>query len=318
MQLLAQAGADHHWSSRGLEPREALGRWRSWACQALAPMQIVSADETRFSAHCRSHALGPISLVALQASAQRVVHDGAARVGDGSTFQLLYCSTSPIQTRVGAREFRLGVGQFVLLDNAQPYEMSMGEHEAVDLVMPAAWLERWLPDPHAVTAQPICAAARWGLPFGNLLQALASELEDAPVPRAMLADQVGALLALAVGERDGGPGPHKAALARRLVQLIEERHAEPELDPAAVAKAAGISKRYLHAVLAQAQTSFLQVLTRARLDQAGRMLADRRFRALAIGEVAWRCGYPDASYFARLFRRRHGMGPRQWRAAQLD
>ncbi len=317
MQLQAGAGDDHHWSSRGLEPREALWRWRSWASQALAPMRIESADETRFSAHWRSHALGELTLVALQASPQTVVHEGAARTGArGSTFQLLYSSTAPILTRVGSRQFRLGVGDFVLLDNAQPYEMSMGQHEAIDLVMPQSWLERWLPDPHALVARPFCASARWGLPFGTLLRALANELDDAPVSRSALADQVGALLALAVGDQPPATTRHKARLAERLLRLIEDRHAEPALDPAEVAAAAGISKRHLHAVLAEAGVTFLGVLGQVRLDRASAMLSERRFDRLPVSEIAWRCGYGDPSYFARLFRRRFGVGPRQWRAAR--
>lgn len=319
MALLEQAHGDRAWSSDGLLPREALSRWRDWACGALAPMQVHSPDEGRFSAHWKSHALGQLQLVSLKASALTVLHEGEARrAAGGATLQLLYSRKSTFFSRVGSRSFALAAGECVLLDNAQPYEMSMGEHEAIDVVMPASWLERWLPDPHALVARPFCAARRWGAPFGGLLHALADELGGSPVSRPALADQIGALLALALADAPPAATPHKARLARRLVRQIEERHAELELDPAAVAAEAGISRRYLHAVLAEAGESFLGVLTRTRLDRASSLLADRRFHRLPIADIAARCGFSDPSYFARVFRRRFGAGPQAWRASRMN
>ena len=35
---------------------------------------------------------------------------------------------------------------------------------------------------------------------------------------------------------------------------------------------------------------------------------------LAIADVAYRTGFLDPAYFARLFRKRFGITPRQWRA----
>ncbi|MDT7621515.1 MAG: AraC family transcriptional regulator, arabinose operon regulatory protein, partial [Pseudonocardiales bacterium] len=37
---------------------------------------------------------------------------------------------------------------------------------------------------------------------------------------------------------------------------------------------------------------------------------------LPLGEVGRRVGYPDGGYFARVFRREHGVAPRDWRAAR--
>lgn len=49
-----------------------------------------------------------------------------------------------------------------------------------------------------------------------------------------------------------------------------------------------------------------------RMTQARRLLAENE---LSVGEVGRRVGLPDPGYFARTFRREHGMSPRDWRGA---
>ena len=318
MQAGEGVSGDRVWSSHGMAPQEALRRWRSWASETLAPLQIAVPDEAGFSARWKCHALGPLQLVSLKASPQHVVHNGqgAAQPAEGR-FQLVYCRRTPIEGRVGATPLRLNAGEFVIVDNADHYEMRMDdEHEAIDLVMPSAWLERWAPDLDRYLGRPICAKTRWGRPLGSLLETLASEIETAPMPRLILADHVGPLLALAIGGRLAPDARHRDKLLRRLLHLIAERYQDADLDPGEVAKAAGISKRYLHALLADAGETFLGVLTRVRLDRASELLADRRMGQLQVAEIAWRCGYADPSYFARVFRRRFGAGPREWRSTR--
>jgi AraC family transcriptional regulator, transcriptional activator of pobA len=49
-----------------------------------------------------------------------------------------------------------------------------------------------------------------------------------------------------------------------------------------------------------------------RMTEARRLLVETD---LPVGEVGRRVGLPDSGYFARTFRREHGLSPRQWRAA---
>jgi AraC-like DNA-binding protein len=98
--------------------------------------------------------------------------------------------------------------------------------------------------------------------------------------------------------------------------LIEERYSEPEFTPHQAAKSLGISKRYLHALLADAGMTFTGALNRVRMERACEFLADRRFAQSQIAEISWRCGYLDPSYFARVFRTRFGVSPREWRNAR--
>lgn len=310
------AAGDRSWSSQGFAPGEALAHWRHWVSKTLAPNEIEAPDTSGFFAHWRSHSLGPLNLAAFEAAPQRVVHRGYERSYAGEpAFQLVYSRRATFDTHVGAARFAVNPGEFVLLDNAQPYEMCMeAAHEAIDLVMPVSWLERYIPDPFAFVGRSFSASSGWGVPLGSLLTTMASELSESAVPRGPLADQLGALLSLALGDLPAPKSRHRSKITQRLLHLVEERYAEAELTPADVAADLGISKRYLHALLAETGTTFIGLLNRIRLDRASEMLADPRFRCLQVSEVAWRCGYFDSSYFARLFGRRFGMRPSEWRA----
>jgi AraC-like DNA-binding protein len=278
-------------------------------------MHIEVPDEKYFAANWRRQAVGPLQLITLEATPQRVVHLGEETSSHEPIFQLCYCKQSPIVTRVGANRFLVDAGEFVLVDNAQSYEMRMeSTNISLDLIIPGSWLECWLPEPLQYVARAHSASTKWGAPFGVFLSTLAGDLHSASLPRTLLAEQVGALLALAVGCQPATGSKHKATLVRRLLQLIKERYDDPGLHPGEVARALGISKRYLHALLADSGTTFVGALSAIRLDRASELLSDRRFGQLQIGEISLQCGYLDPSYFARAFRRRFGVGPREWRA----
>lgn len=83
-----------------------------------------------------------------------------------------------------------------------------------------------------------------------------------------------------------------------------------------MAEAVGISKRHLHALFANAGTTFGATLLDIRLRRAKEILSDPRFRLYQIGEIAWQCGLADASHFARLFKRRFGVTPLNFRRSR--
>ncbi|MEO0062805.1 MAG: Transcriptional activator NphR, partial [Pseudomonadota bacterium] len=106
---------------------------------------------------------------------------------------------------------------------------------------------------------------------------------------------------------------HRGQLARQVLRRIENDFADPDLSPDLLAAELGISKRYLQTLLAGNGTSFVQELNATRLDRASDMLSDPRNGGIAVGEIAWRCGFLDPGYFARAFRKRFGVTPSEWR-----
>lgn len=310
---------DQSWTSAGIAQAEAISAWRDWAASTIAPIEVELFDADAFAARWISHGIGQLRLLHLHAPAQRVTHTGA----DGSSgraapsIQLVYYISGLCQTRMAGKEFTLGAGEFVLLDNTRFYQMEMATaHEAIDLMMPQAWLERYLPDPQQYLARPVDTRTGWGAPLGALLDTIiAGGLDTAPLPRPLVAEQLGSLLALAMGPaREEAEVPrHRNQLASRILRRIEQDHADPDLSPELVARQVGISKRYLQTLLAASGTSFVAELNATRLERASEILADPRLASVPIAEVAFRTGFLDPAYFTRLFRKRFGITPREWR-----
>ena len=73
-----------------------------------------------------------------------------------------------------------------------------------------------------------------------------------------------------------------------------------------------MSARTLQRRLEEEQTRFTEVLDRARLDLARRLLADP---ALPLADVAFRLGFADLAAFSRAFKRWTGKPPGQWRCS---
>lgn len=309
---------DQSWTSDGLARPDAISQWREWAATTIAPIEVEVFDPGDFAARWVSHGIGQLRLLHLHAPAQRVTHIGSeGNAGRAApTIQLVYARHGTLKAAMGGRRFDVEPGHFVLLDNTKYYQMEMATpHEALDLMMPQAWLEKHLPDPDALLSRPIDACNGWGAPLGALLETMADGIDTAPLPRPLIAEQVGSLLALATGFHEPAEATrHRGQLARRILRRIESDFSDPDLTPERVAAGCGISKRYLQTLLAGSGTSFVQELNAMRLDRAGDMLLDPRARALSVADIAYRTGFLDPGYFTRLFRKRFRTTPSQWRA----
>jgi transcriptional regulator GlxA family with amidase domain len=99
----------------------------------------------------------------------------------------------------------------------------------------------------------------------------------------------------------------RRAAALRFMELAAHRH---DLDTQAIAHHTGCSRSRLYAAFAAQGETVMGALREIRLQRA-RSLIEQNLR-LNLGAVAWRCGFPDASGFSKLFRARFGLQPSEW------
>jgi AraC-like DNA-binding protein len=103
--------------------------------------------------------------------------------------------------------------------------------------------------------------------------------------------------------------PNSVLLARAL-EYMEERLAD-ELSREEVARAAGLSpSHFSHLMRAKTGWSFTELLTRLRIDRACHLLTHT---AEPLARIAQDCGFSDQSYFTRVFRKRTGQPPGDYR-----
>ena len=112
--------------------------------------------------------------------------------------------------------------------------------------------------------------------------------------------------------------PDTVSERRRLYLLgrvVVARHYRRPLTLAAVAGALSTSPRQLQRAFAQFGDSFHEDLLARRMSVAAQLLAEQR--AIPVSGVARLVGYRNASYFARMFRRRYGLSPAAFRDRAL-
>ncbi|HSG35465.1 MAG TPA: helix-turn-helix domain-containing protein [Sphingomonadaceae bacterium] len=305
------------WSSEGLEREVAVENWRNYFAERQGtPVEVTVHEPGSFTARLLNRGVGQVRLIRLQAPAQRVVHL-APPVGPRSSdhlIHLIHALRGTIDVALGDATVKVRPGEAILIDNSRHYVLDMKTpHEAIDLIMPLHWIERHLPSIGSRIGKPISMRKGWAPPLASLMETITVEQGDYPVPRPLIAEQLGALLTLAIGLEEEPAIQHTARLVQQVMARIEREYGDPELSPDRVARELNISKRYLQSLLANAGTSFVRELTAVRLDRASEMLTESATRSLSVGEIAFRCGFLDPGYFTRQFRKRFDATPRAWR-----
>jgi AraC-like DNA-binding protein len=102
---------------------------------------------------------------------------------------------------------------------------------------------------------------------------------------------------------------------RNALEYIDENLADPSLDACRVAESQDVSRRWLDEVLLQTIGSTLTAhIWLRRLSQAAWDLRDPAHSSRTVTHIAFSLGFADAAHFARVFKRRYGCRPSEWRA----
>lgn len=97
--------------------------------------------------------------------------------------------------------------------------------------------------------------------------------------------------------------------------FIQEHYGDPELNMDKIAETAGLSARYLNMLFNQKfGVSCWQYAINTRIDAATRLL---RMQGYSVGKIAEECGFRDAYYFSRLFKKYMKFSPQKYRSLEF-
>ena len=110
---------------------------------------------------------------------------------------------------------------------------------------------------------------------------------------------------------EGDPAAQRMSQVRENIERYIRKHYTTELSMQDVAKAMNYSEAYFCKLFKQCfKVNFSAWLNQFRVEKAKEMLQSTR---MSIREISLACGYTDANYFARVFKRITGKTPSEYR-----
>jgi AraC-like DNA-binding protein len=231
---------------------------------------------------------------------------------------LLLLSGSGHVTHYG-HESVLGEGDFILLNGSAPHSFAVDEDGAfVMLRVPLKMLRTYLPAPEHFCGRALRASDGVCESAADFTLGICDQLEEGlPLEfRSRIARNLLNMLATAFSivldrSMDGSP-----VICRRNARVrlhIEEHLRDPELKPSTIAASLRLSPRYLRLIFAASKETVSAYILRRRLEECARMLADPQLHHQSITEIAFGWGFNSGPHFARSFRDRFGIPPRDYR-----
>ena len=305
-------------STRDVAPADRLN-YASWILSsALAPSALSAGNPSEYELEVTALELPSIAIVAQRGSPQRSIR---ARSEIRRTSERYFFSGSGTQ--------RFMARHACDAQPVRPWRPHLLRFAPPARLRLSAQLERFVSAAvGTVRAQmgaqscragwaAICRDSQWGRVLASYVAQLSPEfVVQAPLPQAVLIDQLGALLALTASELSGRRAvstPAERSVRDQVYDHIRQRCADTSLHAADVASSLNISTRTLHRALAACGETFGAMLIQARVDLAVRMLQSPLFDRVTTAEIGRRAGFSDASHFVKVLRRLTGQTPLQMR-----
>ncbi len=148
------------------------------------------------------------------------------------------------------------------------------------------------------------------------LSALADNFADADMEDAQ-ADAsaeitIDLIAATIAGCRSQNVSSSRTVQWKRILRFIEWRLEDPELNPAMIANANGVSLRQIYRLFAEQGHTVAGWIRSRRLERCRAELANSHDR-ITVTEIAFRWGFNDIAHFSRAFKSFYGLSPRAFR-----
>lgn len=310
------------WSTRQFAAPRQFPQWRDAVNETHLSWAIPKRREGAYAAALEVHGLGAGRVMSCTCDpcdgARTRVEIGRS---DDEYFGVLHVIDGAERIRQADREALLGPGDFTLWDSRRPIEFAVGAKlSKITLLVPQRLLTAVLPRAADHVARTISGTNGRGALFANHLRVLARErhgVASSHVPN-LLATTID-LLSMALAPDDGAVQEVVSTRHRdlfvRVQQYIQLHLGDPDLRPAAIAAAHGVSMRQLQRVFEENGLMVERWIWQERLIRCRQQLLHAP--DTAVSAVAFRWGFSDAAHFSRAFRREFGLSPRQFRKSAL-
>jgi AraC-like DNA-binding protein len=304
-----------HFDTDKLAADERFDTWRS-ALHAHRVWLPEGADPAQFTALVDAWTLGEVVLTHSRLPAiclSRTVEMAEADGEDWICLAFQLSGTTRFTLDHGELVRIVGPGEIIVFDLTRDFKSETSVHEVMTaLFSRRAMLQaiREIPPHHGLLID-----GGWGRLLADCLLSLVRQLPtmaaaDAPGLSRTLIHLVAACLKAASTAQPATN--RRTSEARRLAESYIEGHlTSPDLGPATICRALGMSKAGLYRAFAGSEGVTAHIRKR-RLEVIHVLLNDPR-ETRSIGEIAYQYGFVSDAHFSRVFRQKFGFSPRDTR-----
>lgn len=224
------------------------------------------------------------------------------------------------------RSIKTTAGSLILFDETTPYRFkALSPLRNMAIGVPSSLIATRLPAHRDIEMRPLdgsCGVNQVLQASMRSIDTLFVEQDVRNFPRALFMSLVELLAASTEDVRSCDANvTTMTRWAGKIRAYVEANLDDPDLTPAAIAAAFGISPRYLRLIFAESNEilcgdeTLRRYILRRRLEQCAIRLAEPASSVGSITLLAHSWGFSDSSYFARRFCEHFGMTPRVYRSA---
>lgn len=298
------------------------GHWNAVIAEAYFPLDLTFRDAARFEGQLELGSVGDVSLSRLRT--EPVQYERHRHHISGATqeeYLITIPRQSPVDFRQLGREVCCDPGGFILERGDEPYRFFYSAaNDLCVLKVAKPVLATKLRNPDRYCALVFNGREGIGSLFTTMAQQIQKHGASDPISGAVLGRHLVELLALALdrtSDVDTGAGSSvREAHRRRAEAVILKDLSNPDLSPETIAEAVGISKRYLHELFAEVNSTVSQYVREQRLRAARDLMMMPNLGQMS--DIAYRFGFSDQAQFSRLFKAMFGQTPSGFRAEVLS
>lgn len=296
------------WATVGMAEAQVEDYWRDCIQRALPAFELELGR--RFSGTWRLRVAGRLQIDHIAVDASMVLRRTKALLArcPEARFGVVRMRAGRGLMRHAGGEIPLQADECVLIDSREPLDLTLaGGADLLWYHLPVEWLERHLPDPQIAVGVPLGGRQPWAGVLRDVMDAIHEDFGAASP--FLLSESLCSALALTAETIEVRSTRHVRKTFMSLQRTLADLAFTCNVTAGEVAQAHGISLRYLHAIYSANGTSCGRELIRIRLERARRLLLDPAEHGRSIDDIAWQCGFADASHFRRRFRTFFGVPP---------
>ncbi len=295
-------------------PSERARYWNEMAALRYAGSKVDAAYSKDFTGKMWTWNLGPLAMLRPRTNACRVTRTPMAGA-ENCLILHLQCRGAGHYAQGGVST-ELEPGDAVLCSTNEGYQIDLTRHETLVVEFPRALIEakvgpidEWLVARLPGTSPSLRIFHDFLLSLWQ--QGYREEHHEG------WEDEVSSLffdmLAMALRGADFDNAKRsEPAMAQRVRAIVEARLQDPQFSVVSIARECSLSVRAVQKVFAAMGTTPSAFIQESRLVRAGEKLL--AYPEATITQIAFDHGFNDSAYFARCFRRRNGVTPREFRS----